>query len=145
MRPSIHILTSFLFLVVTFVAFAASGPPIELTPQNMSKTGFSIECRFRDQTIKEGDKPTRPTGVVLIQVIFDADKGPLIKSMESATLVITQDKQAMWIPLQWTNGTHPGFIQFAIPESMIVNASIKLTKMGPNPPSYAVKLQKFRP
>jgi len=144
MRPSIHLLISLLFLIVTSVAFAATGRPIELIPQNMSEMGFSIECRFRDQTIKEGNKPTRPTGVIDIQVIFDADKGPLIKSMDSAVLVITLDKQAMWIPLQWANGQHPGYIQFSIPESMVVNTSIVLTEIRDNSSSYAVILQKFR-
>ena len=146
MRTSIHAIISSLFIVATSVAFAATGPPTEVTPQNMSAIGLKIECRFRINTIKEGDKPTRPTGVVLIQVIFDADKGPLIKDMDSASLVIGKEDRAMWIPVQWSSGQHPGFIQFSIPEDMIANSSIVLTQSTKeNPPSFVISLQKFRP
>lgn len=140
-------------LITIFASWVASasllmasvGRPLDVTPQNMVELGFSIECRFRDQTIKEGNNPTRPTGDVLIQVLFDAEKGSRIKELDSAALIIKQGDQTMWIPVQWTAGQKPGFIQFAIPETMISDAKIVLEKSGEfNPSSYAIVLQKFR-
>jgi hypothetical protein len=134
-----------LSLAIASTATAAVGLPTELTPQNMAEKGFSIECRFRDETIKEGDKPTRATGVVLVQVIFDAEKGTRIKDLDSAALIVRQGEQSMWVPVQWSAGPRPGFIQFAIPETMIANASIVLSKSAEqNPSSFAIVLQKFR-
>jgi hypothetical protein len=145
MRPLLVIAVWTFGLAIASSVVAAAGPPIELTPQNMADKGFSVECRFRDQTIKEGDKPTRPTGVVLVQVIFDAEKGPSIQAMNSAALVVKLGEQSMWIPLQWSAGPQPGFIQFAIPDTMIATASVVLEKGGEmNPSSFAVALQKFR-
>lgn len=124
---------------------AGVGRPIEVTPQNMVELGFSIECRFRDQTIKEGDAPARSTGIVSIQVLFDAEKGSRIKEFDSAALIIKQGDQTMWIPVKWITGQKPGFIQFAIPETMIADAKLVLEKSGEfNPSSYAIVLQKFR-
>ena len=132
-------------IATTCAGWAGVGIPVVITPQNMAEQKFSIECRFVAQTIKEGDTPTRPTGVVMIQVIFDPEKGTRITELDSAALVIKQDQQTIWIPVQWSPGARPGFIQFAIPETMIGNATIVLNKSGEqNPQAYAVALSKFR-
>ncbi len=145
MRTLILLTMSSICISSACAVLAAVGPPTEITPQNMAEQKFSIECRFRDQTIKEGDKPTRPTGVVLIQVIFDPVKGTRITEFDSAVLVIKQDKQTIWVPVRWSPGLRPGFIQFAIPETMIVDATIVLEKSGEqNPNAYAIVLRKFR-
>lgn len=133
------------WIALASVLLAGVGRPIELTPQNMVEQGFDIECRFRDQTIKEGNNPTRPTGVVLIQVLFDAEKGSRIKEFDSAALIIKQGEQTLWIPVQWTAGQKPGFIQFALPEAMISESTLLLQKSTEaNPSSYSIVLKHFR-
>ncbi len=136
-----------LCLVVVSVARAAVGPPTEVTPEKMADQGFSIECRFRDHTIKEGAKPTRRTGVILVQVIFDAAKGPGIKELNGASLVVREgDELILSVPVEWASGDRPGFIQFSIHERMLPNASIVLTNnTKQNAPSFAIPLQRFRP
>jgi hypothetical protein len=136
-----------LCLVVVSVAKAAVGPPTEVTPEKMADQGFSIECRLRDHTIKEGTKPTRQTGVILVQVIFDAAKGPSIKEMNSASLVVREgDEVILSVPVEWASGDRPEFIQFSIHERMLPNASIVLTNHAKeNGRSFAIPLQKFRP
>jgi hypothetical protein len=147
MRHFTTSLISALCLAVVSVAQAAVGPPTEVTPEKMVDQGFSIECRFRDHTVKEGAKPTRRTGVILVQVIFDAAKGPSIKEMNSASLVVRdRDEVILSVPVEWTSGDRPGFIQFSIHERMLPHASIVLTNNAKeNAPSFAIPLQKFRP
>ncbi len=140
-------LISALCLVVVSIAGAAVGPPTEVTPEKMVDQGFSVECRLRDHTIKEGTKPTRRTGVILVQVIFDAAKGPRVKEMNAASLVVRDGEEVtLSVPVEWASGDRPGFIQFSIHERMVPNASIVLTNNAQeNAPSFAIPLQKFRP
>ncbi|MEO6435038.1 MAG: hypothetical protein ABIP55_04660, partial [Tepidisphaeraceae bacterium] len=82
-----------------------------------------------------------------VQVIFDAAKGPGIKEMNAASLVVRDgDEVILSVPVEWAGGDRPGFIQFSIHERMLPNASIVLTNNAKqNPPSFAIPLQKFRP
>jgi len=83
-----------------------SGPEPLLTPETMLKYGFSIRCRFIEETITEGSLPTRPTGVLDVDVVFDAEKGPTIKRIDRVVLVVRDgEKGLLAVPVQ--TSSHP--------------------------------------
>ena len=76
-----------------------------LTPQTMLAKGFYFECRFVDNTITSGGKTSR-TGVVGVQIIFDADKGPKINNILDASLSVKEgDKTLVLAPIE--TAKHP--------------------------------------
>src|SRR5688500_13404748 len=94
-------------LALAAVLLATADPwGTVLTPDTMATHGFHVECRFTDHTITEGTKPTRPTGLVLVGVSFDAAKGPAIKGVASAILVVRDgDAVLLYVPVRASS--HP--------------------------------------
>jgi hypothetical protein len=99
-----------------------------LTPQTMLAKGFYFECRFVDSTITSGGKTSR-TGVVRVQIIFDADKGPKINEALGAYLIVNEgDKSLVLAPIETAKHPDTGkihWMQFwlhdeALPKSQVV-------------------------
>jgi hypothetical protein len=99
-----------------------------LTPQTMLAKGFYFECRFVDNTITSGGKTSR-TGLVGVQIIFDADKGPKINKVQGAYLSVKEgDKTLVWAPIETAKPPDTGkihWVQFwlhdeALPKSQVV-------------------------
>ena len=99
-----------------------------LTPQTMLAKGFDFECRFVDNTITSGGKTSR-TGVVGVQIIFHADKGPKINDVLVASLSVKEgDKILVLAPIETAKHRNTGkinWMQFwlhdeALPKSQVV-------------------------
>src|SRR5262245_21210227 len=99
-----------------------------LTPQTMLAKGFYFECRFVDNTITSGGKTSR-TGLVGVQIIFDADKGPKINKVLGASLSVKEgDKTLVLAPIETAKHRNTGkinWMQFwlhdeALPKSQVV-------------------------
>ena len=119
-----------------------------LTPDTMGKHGFSINCKFIDETITEGALPPRPTGLLLVQVGFDAEKGEAITKIESVKLdVRDRDKILLHVPLRtWSYPKPKGVsgLQFAIHKEMLAKAQLVLKEGGEGrPASFRVDLPSF--
>jgi len=119
-----------------------------LTPDTMGKHGFSIRCKFIDHTITEGARPARPTGLVLVQVAFDPEKGQAISKIESATLQVREgDKILLHVPVRtssYPRGRGISWIQFSIHKEMLAKAHLVLDEGGEGrPASFCVDLHTF--
>jgi hypothetical protein len=99
-----------------------------LTPQTMLAKGFYFECRFVDNTITSGGKTSR-TGLVGVQIIFDADKGPKINKVVGVSLSVKEgDKILVSAPIETAKHPDTGkihWMQFglhdeALPKSQVV-------------------------
>jgi len=127
---------------------AGARGDLVLTPDTMAQHGFSIACRFIDHTITEGTKPTRPTGLVLVQVSFDAEKGQAINKIESATLVVRDgDTVLLSVPVlasSYPKGKGIRFVQFSIHKDMLPKAQLVLDEGGQGwPVSFRIDLNAF--
>jgi hypothetical protein len=136
-----------LMLAGVLLAPAAPGSA-ELTPDTMAKHGFHVECRFTNHTITEGNKPTRPTGLVLVQATFDAEKGPTIKGIESASLVVRDGETVLLsVPVQaspYPEAKGVRHVQFSIHKDLLPKARLVLDEGGEGRPrTFAVDLKAF--
>lgn len=119
-----------------------------LTPATMGDKGFSITCRFTEQTIKKGTLPTRQTGLVHVVVVFDPEKGEAIRNIGSVKLEVREsDKTLLLVPLQTSSHPRPtgvASLQFWIHKELLGKASLVLTDAREGSwPSFHVDLHSF--
>src|SRR5215475_3702384 len=101
-----------------------------LTPQTMLAKGFDFECRFVDNTITSGGKTSR-TGVVGVQIIFDADKGPKINEILGASLSVKEgDKSLVLVPIETAKHHDTGkisWMQFWLHDEVLPKSQVMLS------------------
>jgi len=119
-----------------------------LTPETMAKHGFSINCRFTNHTVTEGRMLPRATGVVLVQVAFDARMGPAINGIDSVEVSVRErEKMLLSVPV-WTssspNTTRFTALQFTIHKDWLPNSTLWLLEGGEGrPTSFVVDIDAF--
>jgi hypothetical protein len=126
-----------------------SLPGGTLTPDTMRAHGFSIDVNFRDCTITEGGQ-TRRTGVVIVQAVFDPEKGPSIKQVSEVNLSVAGSKSGEQgrvgvpiYPATADDGTI-SWVQFLIRDDLLPDSSLVLEiPNGRRSVIYTVPLKSF--
>jgi len=105
----------------------------------MLAKGFYFECRFVDNTITSGGKTTR-TGLVVVQIIFDADKGPNINKVLVASLSVKEgDKTLVLAPIEAGKSPDTGKIhgvQFLLHDEALPKSQVVLSYLDGNQIHY---------
>jgi hypothetical protein len=109
------------------IAVAAFGFGPTITPDNMSKHDLDVKVTFRPCTIKEGNQPERPTGMVIVQVSFDP-KSKGIEEYASAYLSIADTVHTPVVPALHPKNKTVSWVQFTIHESLITKTTVVLEK-----------------
>jgi hypothetical protein len=127
---------------------ASSSHAVVLTPETAAKYGFSIECRFTEDTVTEGGNPPRPTGVLEVLVEFDANKGPEINRIHSVNIslragakLVLGARVYLAPPPTEKRGTS---LQFSIQKDWLPRCTLYLSEGGEGgPKSFVVDLNAF--
>lgn len=158
---TVAVTTIFLSLALAFVSIACAqsgnttGETVNqteplwnvLTPETVSHKGFEFEIRFKDNTVTSGGATNR-TGVVSVQIIFDAAKGPKIKEIHSAHLRVRDgEKILVYVPIETakhreTNDIH--WAQFSLHDETISKSDVMLSFIdGIHSFYYEIPLDEF--
>lgn len=125
----------------SYGAFAegCKGQPPLLTPKTMERHGFSIRFRFTEQTVTEGSLPTRPTGVLQVDVVFDAERGPTIKKIDRIVLLVRDaDKRLLGVPVRTSSKSgamRVGGLLFSIHKDWTAKTRLLLIGTGEGKPA----------
>jgi hypothetical protein len=144
--------TALAFLMIAvFAPNISARPPIvpNLTPDKMTGLGFSLFYRFTDQTTSDSKGGPRPTGMVNVQILFDAKKGPTIDRIEKFELFL-HDGTAVVLAVPIAQAVHPNtgkvlFLQFSIHKDLLGKAQVYMRERGDlHVPEYIMAVKDFR-